>query len=206
MFDISIPDSDIANRERFDQAVARFDAINQEDPAEITFEGTIYAAEYLLAQALCYRVVQLAPEASEPLLLASRSQHLRRWERPRSEYPEGRAAYLKWRADLKVFHADESAKVLGELGYEQETIDAVRELNLKKNIKGNADCQTLEDGLCLVFLQFQYDGIVEKYDEAKVISILQKTAKKMSPVGLEAATKLDYSPRGKELLLKALAG
>ncbi len=206
MFQISIPDTDIANRERFDQTVARFDAINREDPAQITFEGETHPAEFLLAQALCYRVIQLAPEASEPLLLASRSQHLRRWERPRSEYPEGRAGYLKWRADLKVFHADETAKILEEFGYDAETIEAVRELNLKKNIKRNADCQTLEDGLCLVFLQFQYEGIIAKYEADKVIDILRKSAAKMSEAGLAAAGNLSYSHRGRELLGQALAG
>lgn len=207
MFEISIPDnSDIANRERFDQALERFDAINREDPAEVTVDGKTFPAEYLYAQALCYRVIQLDSSASEPLLLASRSQHLRRWESPRSNYPEGRAGYLKWRADLKRFHADETAKVLTEFGYNQAIIDAVRELNLKKDLKGNPDCQTLEDGLCLVFLQFQYDGIIAKYPKEKVLDILRKTSAKMSAAGLEAAKQLEYSARGQELLEEALQG
>jgi len=205
MFDLSIPDASIANRERFDEALARFDAINREDPARVDFQGESHPAEYLLAQALCQRVLQLEPGASEPLLLASRSQHLRRWEHPRSKYPEGRAGYLKWRADLKKFHADETAGILHELSYDAELIDAVRELNLKKDIKRNHDCQTLEDGLCLVFLQFQYDDIIAKYPEEKVIGILQKTAAKMSTAGLKAALKLDYTPAGKALMQRALA-
>lgn len=204
MFAINIPSARISERERFDRALARFDAINREDPARIEFEGESFPAEYLLAQALCYRVLQMNPQASEPLLLASRSQHMRRWEHPRSEYPEGRAGYLKWRADLKKLHADEAANVLTQLGYDRNTLAAVRALNLKQDIKNNSDCQTLEDGLCLVFLQFQYDEIIAKHDEAKVIGILQKTSAKMSQLGINAAMHLDLSPGGRALLEKAL--
>lgn len=204
MFKLSMPQGSIGNRERFEEALARFDAINQQDPTRIEYDGASLPTEYLLAQALFYRVLEMKPDASEPLLLASRSQHLKRWEHPRSEYPEGRVGYLKWRADQKVFHAQETAKILADLGYDSWTMDAVRELNLKRSIKGNPDCQTLEDGLCLVFLQFQYDAIAEKYPEEKTIDILRKTAAKMSAEGLEHAKKLDYSPRGLELLMKAL--
>lgn len=204
MFEIRFPNSDIANRERFDQAILRFDAINREDPTQVTVEGKAYPAEYLYAQALCYRVIELDPQASEPLLLASRSQHLRRWEHPRNSFPDGRAGYLKWREQLKQFHAEQAANVLTELGYDLDTVAAVRDLNVKKDIKHNPDCQTLEDGLCLVFLQFQYEAIIAKYPEEKVLGILRKSAAKMSAAGLQAAMKLDYSPRGRGLLLKAL--
>lgn len=205
-FEIHIPHGRIADIAMFEEALRRFDAINLGDPHRTAFAGEDYPAEYLLAQALCHRVLQLAPDASEPLLLASRSQHLRRWETPRDTYPAGRKGYLDWRADLKRMHADNAAEVLREVGYAPETTSAVRTLNLKEDIKGNPDCQTLEDGLCLVFLQFQYAGIIERHPEGKVLGILRKTAAKMSPAGLEAALALDYTEAGKTLLQKALHG
>ena len=204
-FDIEIPLEKVANVDPFEKALLQFDAINRRDPQEISYRGHRYPAEYLLAQALCHHVIALTPSPSEPLLLASRCQHLGRWAHPRKTYPEGRAGYLKWRADLKIYHADQVAEILRDFGYDEATMAAVRSLNLKEDIKKNPDCQTLEDGLCLVFLQFQYDDIVAQHPEEKVIRILKKTAGKMSAAGLEAAGKLNYSTQGKALLHQALS-
>ena len=48
----------------------------------------------------------LLPEASEELRLAARAHHIRRWQRPRSTFPEGRGGYLRWRTSLHAFHAE----------------------------------------------------------------------------------------------------
>ena len=56
------------------------------------------------------------PKASEPLRLAARCQHLCRWMIPRDSYPMTRAGYLKWREDLKHFHAEKAGAILRELG------------------------------------------------------------------------------------------
>eukprot|EP00955_Chlamydomonas_euryale_P105800 365661-Chlamydomonas_euryale.AAC.85 len=42
----------------------------------------------------------------EELRIVARGQHVQRWLLPRSEYPEGREAYLRWREDLKKMHAN----------------------------------------------------------------------------------------------------
>lgn len=201
---LKIPEGSLSDRSRFDRTVAHFDTINCKDPHATVFQEAAYPSEYLLAQALCHWVIALSPEASEPLLLASRCQHLRRWEHPRSSYPEGRAGYLKWRADLKRIHASHVSKILQAYHYDPRTIAAVRSLNLKADLKNSPDCQTLEDGLCLVFLQFQFENIIARYPEEKVVTILQKSARKMSPDGLAAAGALNYSPQAQFLLSQAL--
>lgn len=148
----------------------------------------------------------LQPDASEALQLASRCQHICRWEVPRSTQPMGRAGYLKWRAGLKKFHAEKSAGILRDVGYPEEVITRVQELNLKKNLKTDPDCQTIEDALCLVFLQYQFDALIADTDPEKMIRIVQKTWAKMSQQGHEAALKLDYSPEAQQVLKDSLPG
>src|SRR5436190_23093228 len=109
---------------RFQEAIARFDAANARDPRGI---------ELPYAQRLSAWVERLCPDASEALQLAARCQHLRRWEIPRESYPPGRVGYLKWREALKHFHAEQSGKILREVGYDDETIARVQKINLKKS-------------------------------------------------------------------------
>lgn len=199
-FDLQIPDQRIVNYARFEATIARFDSINREDHTQIGFQGETYPAEYFLAQALSRWILKLDPEPSEPLLLASRCQHLRRWERPRNSYPDGRVGYLNWRADLKEFHAQTVGEILEEFAYDEALRIAVRKLNLKTQLKDETDCQTLEDGLCLVFLEYQFQDLVIRHSENKIISILKKTAAKMSKAGLHAAVSLNYSEAERELL------
>ncbi|MEM6823370.1 MAG: DUF4202 family protein, partial [Verrucomicrobiota bacterium] len=90
----------------FQKALDQFDKENANDPNLEVVEGKEVPHELLDAQRLFRWVEKLKPEASEALLLASRCQHICRWEILRSSYPEGRAGYLKWRQDLKLFHAD----------------------------------------------------------------------------------------------------
>ena len=200
----TIPYEGVSRPLRFDEAISQFDAIGLQDPKTLSYAGESWPAEFLLAQALCQRVIQLNPNASEALLLASRCQHLGRWKRPRHTFPSGRQGYLDWRAQLKTYHADLAAGILRECGYGPRILSTVRSLNLKENIKGCAACQAIEDALCLVFLQFQFDDIIARYPEGKVLAILRKTARKMSPAGLDAAGKMPHSPAASTLLSKLL--
>ena len=68
-----------------------------------------------------------------------------------------------------------------------------------------SETQTLEDVICLVFLEFYFEPFAHKHPEDKTIDILQKTWKKMSKAGQEAALKLPFTPEQMELLTKALA-
>ena len=189
---------------RFFEAWRRFDEENGQDPNLIVVEGVAHPQELLYAERLTDWVLRLDPAASEHLLLAARSQHICRWIIPRNTYEMTRAGYLRWRSDLKQFHAGKTAEILREVGYDEETIARVRNLNLKKLLGRDPDCQILEDALCLVTLQYQLADLVAKTEPAKMIEILQKTWKKMSKVARDHALSLTFSDTEKQLLEKAL--
>ncbi len=117
-----------------------------------------------------------------------------------------RAGYLKWRADLKKFHAEKSGEVLREVGYDEETIRRVQDLNLKKNFPNDSDTRVLEDALCLVFLEFQLADLAAKTADDKTVNALQKSWGKMSEAARAEAVKLNYGEREKILLQRALNG
>lgn len=190
---------------RFQSTVAAFDALNAEDPNAVEGSGGTQPKELHDALAMTRWIETLYPDANEAVHLAARCQHLCRWESPRSHYPEGRAGYHKWRTDLKKFHADKSAAVMHENGYDEPMIDSVRTINLKENLKSNSDVQQIEDALCLVFLETQFEGYLDKWEEDKIIRILQKTWTKMSEPAHQAALKLSLSERALNLIQRALA-
>lgn len=187
-----------------EKAFTLFDDYNRNAPEHLTYNGTDYPSEYFYALKLHEWVTKLDPEASESLLLASRAQHIGRWEIARSSYPEGRVGYLKWRTDLSKFHAAKAAEILESVGYEDETIQRVKQIIRKQRIKDDEEVQTMENALCLVFLQFQYDDLIAKTSEEKMVNILQKTWAKMSDQGRNMALSLHYSDEGKRLIGLAL--
>ena len=151
-----------------------------------------------------YGVTKLAGEPSEALLLAARAHHIRRWEVPRSSYPEGRGGYLRWRIGLHDFHANIAAEILRDAGYDAATIERVIFLIHKKNLSSDSEVQTLEDALCLVFLETQFDELAGRLAEPKMNEIIRKTWRKMSPAGQERAVTL-VSPGQLAVLQAALA-
>ena len=107
-----------ANRDsvRFDEALRRFDEENARDPNAELAESVPQPRELLYATRLLGWVLKLEPNASEELRLAARCQHICRWQIPRGSYPMTRVGYLKWRNDLKVFHANKAGEILREVG------------------------------------------------------------------------------------------
>lgn len=191
------------NSALFEAAIRRFDEENARDPNSMTVDGEAVPYELFYARKLTEWVERLCPEASEPLLLAARCQHLCRWAIPRSSYPEGRAGYLKWRADLKEFHARKAAEILSEVGYDEGIIAKVRALNLKET--KDSEAQTLEDALCLVTLRYQLTDLMKKVEPGKMPGILLKTWKKMSPAAREEALQLPFSMEERALLHQVLS-
>ena len=106
----------LGDPQRFARAMRRFDEENARDPNLEQAAGQSWPRELLFARRLSDWVARLAPQASESLLLAARSQHLCRWLIPRANYPEGRAGYLRWRADLKQFHARKAGEIRADCG------------------------------------------------------------------------------------------
>lgn len=191
--------------ERFIAALRRFDEANARDPNQEVVDGEARPRELIHAQWLTDWVLKLSPQASEPLQLAARCQHLCRWEIPRHSYPMDKPGYLRWRADLKKFHARKSAAVLREVGYDEATIQRVQELNLKQNFPTDPEVCALEDALCLVFLERQFAALAAKSDDAKMINALQKSWKKMSPNAHAEALRLNFGSREKALIAQALS-
>ncbi len=184
-------------------ALRRFEEANAEDPNCEEFDGKPWPKEQLYARRVKAWVARLVDNPSEVLILASHCQHLRRWSIPRETYPATKPGYLKWRADLKKFHAIESGTILRECGYEEQTIAAVQALNLKTNFPADPESRVLEDALCLVFLEFQMDHLASKTSEEKMINALQKSWKKMTETARQHALKLNFTPPCRKLIASA---
>jgi hypothetical protein len=197
--------ADVADR--FAQAIAAIDAANAQDPnVLLDGGGDARPKELLHAELVTAWVRRLRPEAGEPLLLAARGHHFRRWTVPRNTYPTGRVGYLRWRRDLHQQHAAELGALLAGCGYDAATIERVATIVRKDELKaGDADTQALEDAMCLVFLETQFADIAARLDDAKMIDVLAKTAQKMSPQALAFAADLPLDEAGRDLLQRALA-
>jgi hypothetical protein len=194
----------MTSEELIQAAHSRFDAVNAQDPETVTIDGVVRPKELVQAERLEHWLGVVAPAPSLALRLASRCQHLGRFAVPRSQYPEGRVGYLTWRKDLARIQADKAATILGELGADADLLAQVRAINLKQDLKGSADVQTMEDALCLSFLAHDFVPFVERYDDDKVIDIVQKTWRKMSEHGHAIALSLPLDGRAGELVTRAL--
>ena len=194
-----------SNPRRFEAAIRRFDQENSRDPNLEIIEGVARPRELVYSERLTNWVLKLCPDASEELRLAARCQHICRWMIPRNSCEMTRVGYLKWRNDLKKFHADKAGQILREVGYPEETVAKVQALNLKKHFPEDHDSRAFEDGLCLVFLEFQFAELAAKTADDKMVNALQKSWKKMTPAAREQALLLNFGPKEKSLLERALA-
>lgn len=191
---------------RYDRAIEAIDAANAQDPNRITWNGEAHPKELLHAQMMTERVLRFDPDADELQLLAARAHHFRRWTRPRSDFPEGRAGYLRWRAAAKKFHADEVAAVLDDAGYSDDEIGRVGAIIRKEGRATDPAVQTHEDALCLVFLETQLDDLAGRLGEDEMVAVLAKTIPKLSPAGVSAALELPLGDWGRSMLGRAAAG
>ncbi len=169
---------------KLDQAIERIDQANSQDPNKVTDDqGREWPKELLYAQRMTDMLNRFAPDADEVAQIAMRAQHIRRWESPRDAYPMDRQGYLQWRTALYKFHAQTVAEIMGEVGYDEDSIERVSKAVGKRGIKVNPDTQLLEDVTDLVFLEhymLEFAGKHPEYDEEKWLDIIRKTWKKMS--------------------------
>ncbi len=161
---------------KLDTALAAIDEANAADP---NLEDGQPAAR-LYGQRMSGELDRLHPEASDPLKIAARGQHIERWILPRATYPEGKAGYHAWRRDLAKHHAERVGAIMAAVGYGEDDIDAAARMLRKEGIKRHADVQALEDVICFVFLKWYFVPFAAKHAEDKVLDIVQKTARKMS--------------------------
>lgn len=191
---------------RLAEALARFDALNSQDPHTEVDDGRQRPKELVYAERMTAWLDRLRPDAPDALRLAVRSQHLQRWTIARSDYPQDRAGYKQWRTALAKYHAQRAGEVLREVGYDEATVERVQSLLRKENFKRDDDAQTLEDVACLVFLQHYFADFAARHDDDKLIDIVRKTWRKMSPQGHAAAGELKLPPRLADLVGRALQG
>jgi hypothetical protein len=123
---------------------------------------------------------------------------------PRKDYPAGRSGYLEWRR----YQRDCQAKRLGDLmarsGYSTEDIERVGGLIKKKRLKTDVDAQTLEDVICVTFLEHYLPDFMTRIDEEKLAGILAKTWKRMSAHGHKHALQLQLPESIPALLERGL--
>ncbi len=182
--------------DRLARAFSLIDSANAADPA---------GQAVLYGQRMSATLDRFRPDAPEPLKVAARAQHIERWTIPRSAYPEGRIPYLTWRKELQKLHARRAGEIMQACGYDAQEIARAQSLLKKERLKQDEDAQTLEDVICLVFLEHEAEPFIAKHDDDKVRDILAKTAKKMSAKGLAAAGAVPMGERLKRLLGEALA-
>ena len=136
-------------------------------------------------------VMRLAPQASDALRLAARAHHLRRWELPRSDYPAGRAGYLRWRRAQQQRHARDLASVAALAGLDGSVSARAAEIVSKQQLGSDPEVQTFEDAVSLTFLATEFEPVVARLaDDTKATGIVAKTLTKMSEAGCEQAEAL----------------
>ncbi len=188
----------------FQKAMASIDAENAQDPNLEIYQSESFPKELLYSNRMYEKLMDFYPNASEQLQLAAKAQHICRWKITRESYPMDRIGYLKWREDLKKFHAKTTASILEKEGYSEEFIARVSFLIEKKSLKKDVETQLLEDVICLVFLEFYLEDFVQKHDKEKLKNIILKTWNKMSEKGHREALKIKYSNENLELIKESL--
>ncbi|MCY3633995.1 MAG: DUF4202 domain-containing protein [bacterium] len=191
---------DMDSSSRLTAALAAIDAANADDPHTIVVGATTRPKEQAHAEMMTEWVQRLDPGADEAQLVAARAHHLRRWALPRSDYPEGRAGYLRWRTAQAKRHASEVADIVASAGYNEAFAADVSAIVAKRGLATDPRVQTHEDALCLVFLQTQFDELADKLGDDHMAEVLAKTLVKMSPAARRIAQDLELSERAAALL------
>jgi hypothetical protein len=194
----------VSDSDRFARAIAAIDAGNAEDPNVISVRGRTGPKEIVHAELVTEWVERLRPGASEPLLLAARGHHFRRWTVPRATAPAGRAGYLKWRKSLQQQHARDLGAILANAGYDDATVTRVQSIVRKEQLATDAEVQALEDALCLVFLETQLTDVAARLDPETLRRVVVRTAKKMSAEGVAAIEEVPLSDHEGAILTSAL--
>ena len=171
-----------------DTVFAAIDAANAADPRREDGQPV----ELVYGQRMTAEQQHLHPDATDPLAIACRGQHIERWLLPRADYPEGREGYLTWRRDQGRRHADRVMGLMREAGYAEGDVDAAGRMLRKEGIKRDPQVQALEDVACFTFIRHYLGDFATTQDPDALLRIVQKTARKMSPAARARA--LDEFP------------
>lgn len=187
-------------------ALAAIDAANAEDPHLIAdpFVAPSTAAplrpkELVHAERMTYWLSRLDAHADDAQRLAARAHHYRRWASPRTDYPEGRAGYLRWRRDARRRHATEVDELLARLGVDADTRADTARIVAKDGLGADPRVQTHEDALCLVFFELQGLSTAALLGD-RTVPVVDKTLAKMSPEGRAMLAEAELDPAVRQLV------
>ncbi len=189
---------------RLEAVIAAIDAANSQDPRRVEVRGVQGPKELLHSELMTEWVLRMDPEAGDAQLVAARAHHLRRWEHPRGDYPEGRAGYRRWRAAAKQSHADMVGDILRSNRAPEPFIEDVGRIVRKDGLGHDPAVQLHEDALCLVFLETELDDLISRLGAEKAGDVLRRTIGKMSAAGISATAAVAVSPLGRSSLQAAL--
>lgn len=194
-----------AETQSLNKVLESIDDINREDIRQEVVENEPWPKEYLYSVRASEILEKYWPDANELLKIAVRGHHIKRWSIARSEFAMDRKGYLQWRTRLKILHGDLLEGIMSTNGYAAEAIQQVKQMVMKNKLKTDEDTQTLEDVICLTFLEFYLEDFTQKHDRNKIISIIQKTWAKMSDKAHELALKINYSDHSGQIIKEALS-
>ncbi len=163
---------------RLAATIAAIDAANAQDPRRGP-DGR--PEELVYGERMSAELERLFPDASEPLRIAARGQHVERWKLPRDAYPDDRAGYLAWRAEQGRRHAARVGEIMEAAGYGEADRARVAAMLRKEGIKRDPDTQRLEDVACFVFLRWHFAEFAPTRSPEEILRIVGRTARKMSP-------------------------
>lgn len=178
---------------RFQAVIAEIDDANAHDPRQDIVAGGSRPRELVYSERMSECLSRLYPEASEALRIATRAQHICRWQIPRGKYPLGREGYNAWRSACRDHHAALASAIMRRQGYAESEIAQVIKIIRKEQLKRDPESQALENVVGVVFVHHYLDGFVAAhgdYDDAKLADILRKTLRKMDPTGHAAVLAL----------------
>ncbi len=185
--------------DRVAAAIAAIDAANAADPNLIDDRGAMRPKELVHAERMTSWLERLAPDADDAQRLAARAHHFRRWTSPRSDYPEGRAGYLRWRRDARARHAADVDALLEGCGIDAEIRADTARIISKDGLGRDGRVQTHEDALCLVFFELQGLSIAALLGD-RTGPVVAKTLAKMSPDGLRWLAEADVDPAVRDVI------
>ena len=191
--------------DRLQAALDAIDAANADDPNRVEVRGVSRPKELAHAELVSQWVSKLDPGASDALRLAARAHHLRRWELPRSDYPDGKAGYHRWRREQQKCHAEQAGRILLAQGYDEADVTRVQAIVRKQGLGRDAEVQVFEDALCLVFIETQFRELADRLGDEKLVDVTRKTLAKMSDAGIARVRELSLSDEDLALIERAVA-
>ncbi len=181
----------LVDRQLVNATIRQIDYVNSTDPNLDPMSLLPLALHQgRLASTWLSRLHRPPDTPSLELELVVRAHHLRRWELARIEYPEGRTGYLQWRRDNKRHQAESLAAIMSEFGWSRQSIIRTTELLSRTQLRTDPETQHLEDAACLVFLETEFQTMVDRLEPDHMSRVIEKTLAKMSPLALEFATPL----------------